>query len=61
LPDSDFGATFELLNNDPGSYLKLDPGAFASAIERSFHEQILPGGSSRFQMMSPPCAGRTWA
>ncbi|HWJ73315.1 MAG TPA: SAM-dependent methyltransferase [Kaistia sp.] len=45
LADNDFSALFELLNNDPGSYLKQDQGAFASAIGRSFYEQILPDDS----------------
>ncbi|SHE78967.1 SAM dependent carboxyl methyltransferase [Kaistia soli DSM 19436] len=45
LAENDFSALFELLNDDPGSYLKLDQGAFASAIGRSFYEQILPDDS----------------
>ncbi len=45
LADNDFSALFKLLNDDPGSYLKLDQGAFASAIGRSFYEQILPDDS----------------
>lgn len=45
LADNDFSALFELLNNDPGSYLKLDQCAYASAIGRSFYEQILPDDS----------------
>ncbi|MBZ9939229.1 class I SAM-dependent methyltransferase [Mesorhizobium sp. BR1-1-16] len=45
LADNDFSALFELLNTDPESYLKQDQGAFASAIGRSFYEQILPDDS----------------
>ena len=45
LPSSDFSALFETLKNDPGSYLRDDPAAFASAVGRSFYEQLLPSGS----------------
>ncbi|MBN9434810.1 MAG: hypothetical protein J0I45_20465 [Bosea sp.] len=45
LAGNDFSALFELLNTDPQSYLTLDQDAFASAIGRSFYEQILPDDS----------------
>lgn len=45
LPASDFSALFQLLATDAESYLKRDPAAFASAVGRSFYEQILPSGS----------------
>ncbi len=45
LPSSDFSALFETLQNDPDSYLRDDPAAFASAVGRSFYQQLLPSGS----------------
>ncbi len=45
LPGNDFSALFQLLASDPGSYLRDDPAVFASAVGRSFYEQVLPPGS----------------
>ena len=45
LPDSDFTALFQLLASNPDSYTRLDPAAFASAVGRSFYQQILPSNS----------------
>jgi hypothetical protein len=45
LPSNDFGSLFQLLATDPASYLRGDPAAFASAVGRSFYEQILPSAS----------------
>jgi S-adenosylmethionine-dependent carboxyl methyltransferase len=45
LPDSDFTALFQLLASDPVSYTHLDSAAFASAVGRSFYQQILPSDS----------------
>ncbi len=45
LPDNDFSALFVTLNNDPESYLKADPAAFAYAVGRSYFEQLLPSNS----------------
>lgn len=45
LPESDFTALFQLLAIDPDSYLRRDSAAFASAVGRSFYEQILPSES----------------
>lgn len=42
LPGSDYSALFQALATDPASYLKQDKASFASAIGRSFYEQILP-------------------
>jgi hypothetical protein len=42
LPGNDFGALFQTLASDPDSYLRDDSRVFASAIGRSFYEQILP-------------------
>ena len=42
LPENDFAALFQTLVNDPKSYLRNDSALFASAIGRSFYEQILP-------------------
>jgi len=42
LPDNDFGALFATLDSDPDSYLAKDPATFASAVGRSFYQQILP-------------------
>ena len=45
LPENDFSVLFDTLNTDPNSYLLRDHAAFASAVGRSFYEQILPAGS----------------
>jgi hypothetical protein len=45
LPENDFSALFHTLNTEPGSYLLRNPGVFASAVGRSFYEQILPSNS----------------
>ncbi|WP_119268809.1 SAM-dependent methyltransferase [Taklimakanibacter deserti] len=45
LPASDFSTLFEALASDPDSYLKQDPASFASAVGRSFYEQVLPPAS----------------
>jgi hypothetical protein len=42
LPGNDFGALFQTLASDQESYLRDDPRVFASAVGRSFYEQILP-------------------
>ncbi len=45
VPGNDFSALFQLLASDPKSYLRDDPAVFASAVGRSFYEQILPPAS----------------
>ncbi|HKF60061.1 MAG TPA: hypothetical protein VKB42_01795 [Dongiaceae bacterium] len=45
LPDNDFAALFRVLAEDPESYQRGDPMVFASAIGRSFYEQLLPAAS----------------
>ncbi|MEZ2130858.1 MULTISPECIES: SAM-dependent methyltransferase [unclassified Sinorhizobium] len=45
VPDSDFSALFQAIATDPQSYLHLDQSVFASAVGRTFYEQILPSGS----------------
>jgi hypothetical protein len=42
LPNSDFSALFQALATDPQSYLRIDAATFASAVGRTFYEQILP-------------------
>ena len=42
VPDNDFTALFRTLADDPDSYLHLDTASFASAIGRSFYDQIVP-------------------
>ncbi len=44
-PANDFNALFQLLAADPESYLAGDSAVFASAVGRSFYEQVLPAGS----------------
>ncbi|MBV8116141.1 MAG: hypothetical protein JO300_15465 [Silvibacterium sp.] len=44
-PENDFTALFQTLLSDPNSYLRRDSAAYASAIGRSFYEQILPSES----------------
>jgi hypothetical protein len=41
-PGNDFSTLFNMLASDPDSYLRDDPCVFASAVGRSFYEQILP-------------------
>jgi hypothetical protein len=41
-PENDFTALFETLRDNPLSYLKRDAAVFASAVGRSFYEQVLP-------------------
>ncbi len=45
LPDNDFTALFTTLTEDPDSYLAKDAATFASAVGRSFYQQILPSES----------------
>ncbi|MGV0791139.1 SAM-dependent methyltransferase [Mycolicibacterium sp. XJ1819] len=45
VPGNDFTATFRTLADDPDSYLHNDAATFASAVGRSFYEQIIPSGS----------------
>ncbi|MHA7650674.1 class I SAM-dependent methyltransferase [Mycobacterium sp. ML4] len=45
VPENDFTALFRTLSDDPDSYLNNDPASFASAIGRSFYQQILPTGT----------------
>src|SRR5271156_205531 len=45
LPENDFSVLFKTLNTDPNSYSRRDHAVFASAVGRSFYEQVLPAGS----------------
>jgi hypothetical protein len=45
LPDNDFTALFQTLAADPNSYLREDSAVYASAVGKSFYEQILPSDS----------------
>src|ERR1700733_16315676 len=45
LPENDFSVLFKTLNTDPNSYLRRDHAVFASAVGRSFYEQVLPANS----------------
>jgi hypothetical protein len=45
LPDNDFTAMFRTLAEDPDTYLGKDSATFASAVGRSFYEQVMPSGS----------------
>ncbi|WP_409371165.1 class I SAM-dependent methyltransferase [Mycolicibacterium fluoranthenivorans] len=45
VPDNDFSALFHILAEDPDSYLKKDPAAYASAVGRSYYAQIIPSNS----------------
>ncbi len=42
LPENDFTVLFDTLLTSPESYLRNDGAAFASAVGRSYYEQILP-------------------
>jgi salicylate 1-O-methyltransferase len=43
--ENDFTVLFKTLSDDPASYLKHDVAAYASAVGRSFYQQILPSNS----------------
>src|SRR5258706_2987343 len=45
VPGNDFGGLFRTLETDPESYLRGDPAVFASAVGRTFYEQVLPAES----------------
>ncbi len=45
VPDNDFTALFQTLEDDPDSYLHRDRATFASAVGRSFYSQLLPSNS----------------
>jgi len=45
LPENDFSALFQTVGTDPNSYMCGDPAVFASAVGRSFYDQILPSNS----------------
>ncbi len=45
LPGNDFTALFTTVTEDPDSYLAKDSATFASAVGRSFYQQILPSES----------------
>ena len=45
LPGNDFTALFTTITEDPDSYLAADKATFATAVGRSFYQQILPSES----------------
>ncbi|MGK9167837.1 class I SAM-dependent methyltransferase [Inquilinus limosus] len=45
LPGSDYSALFQALETDERSYLRIGPAIFASAVGRTFYEQVLPSAS----------------
>jgi hypothetical protein len=45
LPGNDFTVLFETLLSSPESYLRNDSAVYASAVGRSFYDQILPAES----------------
>ena len=45
VAENDFTALFRTLDEDPDSYLEKDSATFASAVGRSFYNQILPSNS----------------
>jgi SAM dependent carboxyl methyltransferase len=45
LPSNDFAALFAALEADPASYMKSHANVYASAIGRSYFEQLLPTAS----------------
>jgi hypothetical protein len=44
LPGNDFGALFQTVRTDPGSYLHGQTNIYPSAVGRSFFEPVLPPG-----------------
>ena len=45
LPENDFTVLFQTLTASPKCYLRNNPAVFASAVGKSFYEQILPSNS----------------
>jgi hypothetical protein len=45
VPDNNFTVMFETLAEDPDTYLHKDAATFASAVGRSFYNQIIPSNS----------------
>ncbi|MDT5014277.1 MAG: hypothetical protein QOD39_437 [Mycobacterium sp.] len=45
VPENDFTAMFRTLADDPDTYLGKDPATYASAVGRSFYQQIMPSRS----------------
>jgi hypothetical protein len=45
VPDNDFSALFRTLAEDPDTYLSKNAATYASAVGRSFYNQILPSDS----------------
>jgi hypothetical protein len=45
IPENDFTALFQTLRDDPESYLRKHRGVYASAIGRSFYEQLMPSNT----------------
>lgn len=42
LPSNDFSTLFEVIQNDPDSYVQGEPYVFPCAIGRSFYQSVLP-------------------
>jgi len=57
LPQNDFAALFQTVISDPDSYLNGDAAAFASAVGRSFYQQILPPRSVTLGANESGCRG----
>lgn len=55
VPENDFTALFRTLDDDPDSYLRGDAATFASAVGRSFYQQILPSNSVTLGWSSWAC------
>ena len=45
VPENDFTVMFQTLSDDPDTYLRKDAATFASAVGRSFYNQIIPSNS----------------
>src|SRR3954462_5369439 len=61
LPENDFTSLFQTLITSPKSYLLEDSALFASAIGRSYYQQIFPTASLSLACSSWPvqCLSRT--
>ena len=42
LPVNDFGSLFDVVDNDPNSYVLDEPNVYPCAVGRSFYRQVLP-------------------
>jgi hypothetical protein len=57
LPSNDFSSLFEVLQDDPNSYMAGLSGIFPAAIGRSYFEPVLPPGAFTSVGIRGRCSG----